>query len=103
MTSLPEGTKEVAHIPIQVTLPDGSTISSIKTIILTEPKQLSIAARIANVFPKLTQGALISVGQYCDYGCIVVYSKDNVKVIYNNEIILTGDRSSITGLWYLNL
>jgi len=62
MTSLPEGTKEVAHTPIQVTLPDSSTISSIKTVILPEPKQLPIAVRIANVFLKLTQGALISVG-----------------------------------------
>ena len=38
ITILLKGTKEIAYIPIQITLPDGSTISLIKTVILPEPK-----------------------------------------------------------------
>ena len=62
MMDLPLGTIEIDYKPVTVTLPDGTNISSIKTVILLEPIQLPPQARIASVFEQLTKGVLVSIG-----------------------------------------
>ena len=59
--NLLEGTTEIKYNPITVTLPNGTNISSIKTIILPESKQLPTQVRIASIFEQLIQEALILI------------------------------------------
>jgi len=52
-----------------------------------------------HVFPKLGSASLISVPQLCDDGCKVVFDKKHVCITKNKEIIITGRRNNIDGLW----
>ena len=65
-SSIPEGSIEVPHQPMSVTLPNSKVISSEKNNVLPEPKEIPPRARSANVFSQLTEGALTSICQYCD-------------------------------------
>ena len=94
---------------MSVTLPNSKVIASEKTIVLPEPKELPPRARSANVFSQLTEGALTSIGQYCDEGCTAVFDEHHVKLYRNKnltiagDIILTGDRNAHNKLWYFDL
>lgn len=54
------------------------------------------------MFPNLTTGSLISVGQLCDDDCIATFTKQNVTMTKENTIILTGHRLN-NGLWHIPL
>ncbi len=56
-----------------VLLPSGASITSTHQATLDLPS-LPIAARKCHHFPDLTSGALISIGQLCDYGCIANFT-----------------------------
>ena len=76
---------------------------------LPEPKEIPPRARSANVFSQLTEGALTSIGQYCDEGCTAVFDEHHVKLYRNKNLtitgdtILTGDRNAHNKLWYFDL
>ena len=84
-------------------LPNGSTIQASHTALLNLP-QLPIEARRAHIFPDLNNSALVSIGQFCDNQCEAIFNKRQVKIInQHNEIVLTGPRDPITGLWTIDL
>jgi hypothetical protein len=84
-------------------LPDGSTMSSMHEADLDIPS-LPPAARKAHIFPGLTAGPLISIGQLCDSGCTPVFTPaTKVSIKLNNQIILTGTPSPVTRLWNIDL
>ena len=91
------------------TLPNSKVITSEKTIVLPEPKELPPRARSVNVFIQLSEGALTSIGQYCDEGCTAVFDKHHSNLYRDKnltitgDIILTGDRNAHDKLWYFDL
>jgi hypothetical protein len=84
--------KVLAETPLEVPLPNGTTIASIHTATLNMPS-LPHAARQAHILPGLAQHSLLSVGQICDSGCAVTFTVTKVTVTNNGEsTILTGLR-----------
>lgn len=65
---------------------------------------LPAAAGKAHIFPSLTSGSLLSIGQLCDFGCTVNFNNTHMTV-YNKEntTILTGKRDPTTGMWRVPL
>ena len=95
--------KETSH-GVDVSLPDGSIMTSTHTALLKLPAILPIGARKADIFPGLKAGSLISVGQLCDNGCKALFETTQVKIYYNDQVIMTGKRSSETNnLWLLEI
>ena len=66
-------------------------------------KKLSSKSQEALIFPNLTNESLISVGQLCDDNCEVVFDKNKVNVIKNEEIIIQGTRNKSDGLYDLQI
>ena len=59
---------------------------------------LSTTAQAAFVLDELKTGTLISLAQLCDDDCIALFTKYNVKIIKDNNVIITGRRMD-NGLW----
>jgi hypothetical protein len=83
-------------------MPNGTTIQSSHTcnLLLTE---LPPQARQAHVFPGLVRNSLISVGQLCDNGCSVTFTKDQVTVSKNKKCVMYGSRDPKSRLWRVDL
>jgi hypothetical protein len=64
---------------------------------------LPYAARQAHLFPALSSGALLSIGQLCDHGCQAVFNASTVNIIKNNKTILQGQRNPTNGMWVIQL
>ena len=78
-------------------------MSSEKTMLLPEPKELPPEARTANVFSKLTEGSLTSIGQCCDHGCRAMFDEKHATIEYKGKPILQGNRNHHNKLWYFDL
>ena len=65
--------------------------------------QLSKSAQHGHVLNGLKTGSLISIGQLCDDDCAAIFTKFNVKIIKDGNIIITGARDSQNGLWTIPL
>jgi len=82
-----------------IILPNNETVqANIQGNLKIHPK-LSAHASRALIVPKLTNESLLSVGQFCDDGCHVHFSKNNVHVLKNKQIVLQGRRNNKDGLW----
>jgi hypothetical protein len=71
--------KQAAHVPLNVNMPNGTTIQLSHTcnLLLTDlPQQ----ARQAHILPGLVHNSLISVGHLCDNECSVTFTQDQVTV-----------------------
>lgn len=83
---------------IAVSLPHGSSINSIATTQLQIPI-IPTSACITHLFPSLQPHSLLSIGQLCDVGCIATFDNICVKIKFNDQTILHGDRNPTTRLW----
>jgi hypothetical protein len=94
--------KQAAHVPLNVNMPNGTTIQSSHTcnLLLTD---LPPQARQAHILPGLVHNSLISVGQLCDNGCIVTFTHDQVTVTKNKKCVMHGSRDPKSRLWRVNL
>jgi hypothetical protein len=54
-------------------------------------KKLSATAQSALVLDDLKTGTLISLAQLCDDDCTAIFDKYDVKILKNNEVIITGN------------
>jgi hypothetical protein len=52
--------------------------------------KLSLQAQSAFVLNDLKTGTLISLAQLCDDDCVAIFSKYDVKLLKNNEIVIEG-------------
>jgi hypothetical protein len=86
-----------------VTVANGDTIRPTKCATLHLSSQLSQKAQTAHVFDDLHSGSLLSIGQLCDDDCIALFTKYNVQIIKNDQVIIKGPRSPHNGLWTLPL
>ena len=57
----------------------------------------------AHIFPALTSGSLISIGQLCDYGCTAIFTDKTVDILRHGISVLKGSRSPTTKLWSIDL
>ena len=88
--------------PIAI-LPNESTIQANKVGTLPLHPSLSTKAKTAYVFPHLKNESLLSVGQICDDDCKVLFTKNDVKVIKDDKIIIQGQRSPTDKLYNVHL
>jgi hypothetical protein len=66
--------------------------------------QLSKSAKAAHIFPAMENNSRLSVGQLCDEGYFLLFSRDEVKILDEKQkIIMKGNRNCATGLWRINL
>jgi hypothetical protein len=92
--------KRSALNPIAIRNPNGSIMYSTHEAELDLPL-LPKAARQVHIVPELANHSLLSIGQLCDAGCDVSFNATNVTVCYDNQPILTGQRTPATQLWHL--
>jgi hypothetical protein len=94
--------KQPAHVPLNVNMPNGTTIQSSHTcnLLLTDmPPQ----ARQAHILPGLVHNSLISVGQLCNNECSVTFTQDQVIVSRNGKDVMYGSWEPKLRLWRVNL
>jgi hypothetical protein len=98
----PCSNKQAAHVPLNVNMPNGTTIQLSHTcnILLTD---LPPQAQQAHVIPGRVHNSLISVGQLCDNGCSVTFTQDQVTVSKNERCVMYGSRDPTSRLWRVNL
>ena len=65
--------------------------------------KLSSKAQSAHVFNIITTGSLISMVQLFDDDCIAIFTKFDVKILKNNQVMITGLRDCTNGLWNIPL
>lgn len=64
--------------------------------------QLPTAACKTYLFQNLNS-SLLSIGQLCDAGCIALFDKKEVTILFKNEVILQGERDVSSGMWNVEL
>ena len=87
---------------VNVQLPNGAIMSSNKTTTLDIPEAWS-KGNTAHVFKDLATGNLLSVGQLCDDGYRIHFTKAHVILSKNGKMAAQGKRVCINGMWYINL
>jgi hypothetical protein len=94
--------RQAAHVPLNVNMPNDTTIQSSHTcnLLLTD---LSPQARQAHILPGLVHNSLISVGQLCDNRCSVTFTQDQVTVSKNEKHVMYGSRDPKSCLWRVDL
>eukprot|EP00804_Cyclotella_cryptica_P019451 CCRYP_006616-RA/>CCRYP_006616-RA protein AED:0.40 eAED:0.37 QI:0/-1/0/1/-1/1/1/0/347 len=91
--------KATTHHPINVTLPDQSTLRSSHTCELDIP--LPKTAKQGYILPGMKNHSLISVAKMCDAGCKVVFARNDCSIIHNDTIIMKSHKNKHNGLWYI--
>ena len=83
-------------------MPNGTTIRSTTSGSL-KLSGIPIEARKAYTFGDLTEWSLLSLGQLCDSGMIVILDKHSVSVTLGNDVVLSGHRNDSTnGMWMID-
>ena len=85
-----------------VTLPTGSEIKATHRGVIPV-SELSLRGRSCDLFPGLTQYALIAVGQLCDDGCDVNFTRKFVEVTKNGKLVMKGKRNFKNGMYEVNI
>ena len=85
-----------AYRPMQVTMPNGESITSTTKGVL--PIKAPFHEMKAHVLPALSH-SLISIGKLCDAGCTAFFDAKHVTVSHQNNTILQGHRDPHNGLW----
>ena len=86
-----------------VILPDSRMMQATHRELLNLNPLLTQADRTSNFFPHLQPGALISIGQLCDDGCIATFTNTHLSIVKDGLTVLKGNRSSTSGMWQINL
>jgi hypothetical protein len=94
--------KQAAHVPLNVNMPNGTTIQSSHTcnLLLTD---LPHQARQAHILPGLLDNSLISVGQFCDNEYSLTFTHDQVTVSRNGKEVMYVSQYPKSRLWRVNL
>ena len=65
--------------------------------------KLSSKAQPAYFFSDITTGSLLSMGQLYDDDCVAIFTEFDVKILKQNQVILTGLRDRTNGQWNIPL
>ena len=91
--------KSTIHYPIQVTLPDKSTLWSSHTCQLDIP--LPNKAKQGYILPGMKNHSLILVTKMWEACCKVLFSQDECIIIHKATVIMKGQKNKHNGLWYI--
>jgi hypothetical protein len=91
--------QKTSHTPVNVTLPDGTTLRSSHSCEMDVP--LPKSATTGYIIPGMKNHSLISVTKLCHTGCKVLFSTDECVVIHKGIEVLRGRLHPKNGLWYL--
>ena len=83
--------------PKLVQLPNEDLIQSTHELNLDIP-HVSPQSTYAIVFPGITSSSLLSIGKLCDDDCTAIFTKKDMKLVKNKNIILEGKRNESDGL-----
>ena len=73
-------------------------------LLLNQLTPLILILTIFHLTNVLASGSLLSIVQLCNFGYHVIFHKNAVQTIYNNNVILTSTRSiASNGLWIVNV
>ena len=75
---------------------------STHTYDLLLPPDVPNLTKKAHLLPNFPSVAVISVGTLCNEGCTAHFDATNLIVIRRGSIILTGTRTTATGLWIVD-
>ena len=100
--TIPYSNTQPCLVPYTASLHDQREICATHTASLDLP-WLPPSACKAYLFKELTDRALVSVAQFCDNGFNVVFTKNNVFVLSQEKVMLTGVRAQPRGMWFINL
>ena len=64
---------------------------------------LSLATCQARIFPSLCNKALLSIGQLCNDGFLVVFDQHHVTAFKANQLSFSGNRDPKNGLYHVDL
>jgi hypothetical protein len=94
--------KQASPIPLNVNMPNGTSIQSSHTsdLLLTA---LPPDANRAHILPGLVHNSLIYVGQVWDSGCNVNFTKEKVEVTKGGKCLMLGSRDPHSRVWRVNL
>ena len=92
--------KIIATNPLGIRMPDRYIIYSSHTALLPQDT-LPIEARYAHIFPDLKNKALLSIGMFCDNGCIAVFDYEKVHIINKktNKHVMHRTRDNQTSIY----
>ena len=96
--------KRITANPLGIRMPDGHVIYSSHTALLPQDP-LPIKARHAHIFPNLKNKALLSIGIFCDNGCITIFDNKKVHIINKktNKKIMHRTRNNQISLYMVPL
>ena len=96
--------KRIATNPLVIRMPDRHIIYSSHTALLPQDTP-PIEARHAHIFPDLKNKALLSIGMFCDNGCLAIFDDKKVHIINKktNKQIMHGTRNNQTSLYMVPL
>jgi hypothetical protein len=94
--------KQAAHVPLNVSMPNGTTIQSSHScnLLLTD---LPPQEQQAHILLGLSHSSLISVGKLCDNKCSVTFTQNQVTVSKNRKNVMYGSQDPKSRLWRVNL
>ena len=103
-TNSPCVNKRIATNPLGIRMPDGHIIFSSRTALLPQDT-LPVEARNAHIFPDLKNKALLSIGMFCDNGCIAIFDNKKVNITNKktNKHIMHGTQDNQTSLYMVPL
>ena len=84
-------------------LPNEATIKATHYGNLPFGIKLSQRATNALVFPGLSNESLLSIRKLCDDNCVVIFTKNRVYVVEDNDLIMHGPRNRTDNLWDIQL
>jgi hypothetical protein len=88
--------------PISVRLPDKRTMQNTHEGYLTLHKLPPKACK-TYLFDDMQESSLVSIRQLCDAGCIATFTKDDIFIKKDDDLILQGTRDPATGMWTANI
>ena len=84
---------------LTIKIANGNKITSALKASLKMSHKLLHKAQFAHIFDEVHTDYFISTGRLCDYDCIAVFSKYNLQIVKNDEVIITSKRDDKNGLW----
>jgi hypothetical protein len=74
-----------------VRVANSENIETTKSVIVPLAKELSTQAKLGHIFDGLQSGSLITIGQLCDDDCIALFTKYDVKIYEDEQVIIIGE------------
>jgi hypothetical protein len=102
MHHVPCTNKQTSDILLNVNMPNGTSIQSSYISFLLR-SALPQHARQVHIFPGLVHNSLVSVGQLCDSGCKITFTRERVEVTKDGQFVMLGLRDPQSRLCRVNL